>query len=271
MGRPTPEGAHRDGVDFVAVILVERQAVRGGETRVFEADGPHGVRFTLERPWSTMLLDDLKVIHESTPIQPDGDAPHRDTLVLTYRRGGFQDPEPGGPEHSCHEPQPLPTPARRAHPDTSPCVEVQLHLHTWGQPETATPERPLLVLLHGWMDVGASFQFLVDALQAAGDGPRAIVAPDWRGFGCTRTTATDAYWFPDYLGDLDALLDRLSPEAPVDLLGHSMGGNVAMSYAGVRPTRVRRLVNVEGFGLPATPPEQAPTRLAQWLDQLKRP
>jgi pimeloyl-ACP methyl ester carboxylesterase len=149
--------------------------------------------------------------------------------------------------------------------------EVQLHLHTWGPPETATPERPLLVLLHGWMDVGASFQFLVDALQAAGDGPRAIVAPDWRGFGRTRTPATDAYWFPDYLGDLDALLDRLSPDAPVDLLGHSMGGNVAMSYAGVRPTRVRRLVNVEGFGLPATTPEQAPTRLAQWLDQLKTP
>ena len=97
VGRPTPEGAHRDGVDFVAVILVERQAVRGGETRVFEADGPHGVRFTLVQPWSAMLLDDLSVIHESTPIQPDGDAPHRDTLVLTYRRGGFQDPEPAVP------------------------------------------------------------------------------------------------------------------------------------------------------------------------------
>lgn len=92
VGRPTPEGAHRDGVDFVAVILVDRHHVRGGETRVFDAEGPTGVRFTLEAPWSALLLDDTRVIHESTPIQPDGDDAHRDTLVLTYRSGGFQDP-----------------------------------------------------------------------------------------------------------------------------------------------------------------------------------
>ncbi len=92
VGRPTPEGAHRDGVDFVAVILVGRHHIRGGETRVFEADGPNGVRFTLSEPWSVLLLDDHRVIHESTPIQPDGEAPHRDTLVLTYRSGGFLEP-----------------------------------------------------------------------------------------------------------------------------------------------------------------------------------
>lgn len=93
LGRPTPEGAHRDGVDFVAVILVARDHIRGGETRVFAVDGPHGVRFTLEQPWSALLIDDTRVIHESTPIQPDGDAGHRDTLVLTFRSGGFQAPE----------------------------------------------------------------------------------------------------------------------------------------------------------------------------------
>ena len=92
VGQPTPEGAHRDGVNFVAVVLVDRQGVRGGETRVFEAEGPHGVRFTLDEPWSALLLDDPRVIHESTPIQPDGDRGWRDTLVLTYRAGGFQDP-----------------------------------------------------------------------------------------------------------------------------------------------------------------------------------
>ena len=92
VGRPTPEGAHRDGVDFVAVILVDRHHVRGGETRVFDAQGPLGVRFTLVDAWSALLLDDTRVIHESTPIQPDGDSAHRDTLVLTYRSGGFQDP-----------------------------------------------------------------------------------------------------------------------------------------------------------------------------------
>ena len=92
VGRPTPEGAHRDGVNFVAVLLVAREGVVGGETRVFQADGPHGVRFTLEQPWSALLLDDPRVVHESTPIQPDGAAGWRDTLVLTYRAGDFQDP-----------------------------------------------------------------------------------------------------------------------------------------------------------------------------------
>lgn len=95
IGRPTPEGAHRDGVDFVAVVLVQRRDVRGGETRVFDASGPAGVRFTMQEPWSALLLDDTRVIHETTPIQPDGRAGVRDTLVLTYRAGGFQAPHQG--------------------------------------------------------------------------------------------------------------------------------------------------------------------------------
>lgn len=90
IGRPTPEGAHRDGVDLVAVMLVERHAISGGETRVFLATGPDGQRFTLTQPWTMMLLDDERVIHESTPIQPLGDYGYRDTLVLTYRARGFQ-------------------------------------------------------------------------------------------------------------------------------------------------------------------------------------
>ena len=93
IGRPTPEGAHRDGVDFVAVFLVGRSGIKGGETRVFEAAGPEGQRFTLCEPWSLLLLDDARVIHESTPIQPDGGdgvPGHRDTLVLTWRADGFQ-------------------------------------------------------------------------------------------------------------------------------------------------------------------------------------
>ena len=90
IGRPTPEGAHRDGVDLVVVVVVHRQDVKGGETRVFEATGPSGQRFTLTEPWSVLLLDDARMIHETTPIQPLGDAGVRDTLVLTYRRGNFQ-------------------------------------------------------------------------------------------------------------------------------------------------------------------------------------
>ena len=125
-----------------------------------------------------------------------------------------------------------------------------------------------MVLLHGWMDVSASFQFLVDALEADWD----VYAPDWRGYGLTEWGRSDCYWFPDYVGDLDALLERLQPEAPVNLVGHSLGGNVACLYAGVRPERIARLVNLEGFGLPPTQAEQAPRRYARWLEELhKRP
>jgi hypothetical protein len=106
IGRPTPEGAHRDGVDLVAVLLVARHAVKGGETRVFDAQGPQGQRFVLAEPWSALLLDDERMVHETTPIQPlDAGTPGwRDTLVLTYRRGGFQGPAPssatdGDPTH----------------------------------------------------------------------------------------------------------------------------------------------------------------------------
>jgi pimeloyl-ACP methyl ester carboxylesterase len=121
--------------------------------------------------------------------------------------------------------------------------------------------------------VGASFQFVVDALAEAEGFERWVIAADWRGFGLTQNTPSDCYWFPDYLGDLDGLLDALLPpgSGPIDLLGHSMGGNVVMSYAGVRPQRIRKLINLEGFGLPAAKAQHAPRRLAQWLDELKTP
>ena len=141
-------------------------------------------------------------------------------------------------------------------------------------PPPPPPPPPPLVLLHGWMDVAASFQFVVDALQATALAGRCIVAPDWRGFGLSDWPAADSYWFPDYLGDLDAVLDALPAlglPGPVDLVGHSMGGNVAMLYAGVRPERIRRLVNLEGFGTPSPDAQGMPKRLAQWLDALKSP
>lgn len=121
-----------------------------------------------------------------------------------------------------------------------------------------------LVLLHGWMDVSASFQFLADALRGDWD----IYAPDWRGFGLTDGGRSDCYWFPDYIADLDRLLGELSLETPVNLVGHSLGGNVACMYAGIRPARVARLVNLEGFGLKPTRAEEAPKRYARWLDEL---
>jgi pimeloyl-ACP methyl ester carboxylesterase len=158
---------------------------------------------------------------------------------------------------------------RRAVSTFVPLRGLRYHVLQWGETSLATPARPPLVLLHGWMDVGASFQFVVDALAAVEGFERWVLAPDWRGFGLTEPPpATDSYWFPDYLADLDALLDALRLEH-IDLVGHSMGGNIVMSYAGVRPARIRRLVNLEGFGLPRTEPKQAPRRLAQWLDALK--
>ena len=168
------------------------------------------------------------------------------------------------------------TPRRIARSQFVDVRGLAYHLLAWGQTSAVTATRPPLVMMHGWMDVAASFQFVVDALAAQGDGAtsgeRYVVAADWRGFGLTETPAkSDSYWFPDYLGDLDALLDHVSPDAPVDLLGHSMGGNVAMLYAGLRPARVRRLINLEGFGQPESSPAQAPKRFAQWLDELKAP
>lgn len=121
-------------------------------------------------------------------------------------------------------------------------------------------------MLHGWMDVGASFQFLVDALTRDWH----VLAPDWRGFGQSAWSA-DGYWFADYVADLDVLLEHFTPDAPARIMGHSLGGNVACIYGGVRPQRVARLVSLEGFGVPFEKPALAPDKLAKWLDALRDP
>jgi pimeloyl-ACP methyl ester carboxylesterase len=136
---------------------------------------------------------------------------------------------------------------------------LRYHVRRW--PREGAPK---LFFLHGWMDVSASFQFLVDALRGEWD----VYAPDWRGYGLTQWDKSDCYWFPDYLADLERLLDQFA-SAPVHLIGHSLGGNVATMYAGVRPQRVAKLVNLEGFGLSPARPEEAPKRYARWLDELR--
>ena len=168
------------------------------------------------------------------------------------------------------------TPRRVARSVFTKVRGLRYHAQVWGDASLASAQRPPLVMAHGWMDVGASFQFVVDALAEAEGFERWVIAPDWRGFGLTDTPAADCYWVPDYLADLDGLLDAFfdspgdaSRFEQIDLLGHSMGGNVVMSYAGLRPARIRRLVNLEGFGMPRTRPEQAPKRLLQWLDEIK--
>lgn len=139
---------------------------------------------------------------------------------------------------------------------------VRYHLRSWGPPDA-----PLLVCLHGWMDASASFQFVVDALREE----RHVIAPDWRGEGLSAWSPHGAYDYPEYVGDLDALLEQIRPEKPVDIVGHSRGGNIASLYAGIRPERVRRLVNIEGFGLRTRVPEEAPEHYAQWLTDLRTP
>lgn len=140
--------------------------------------------------------------------------------------------------------------------------DLQYHVRHWGRQGD-----PILLMLHGWMDVSASFQFVVDQLKDRWH----VVAPDWRGFGLSDALPVDTSWFPDYLGDLEAILNLYSPDRPAYIVGHSMGGNIAMVYAGVRPQRVARLVNLEGIGLPSAEPQQAPGRYAQWLDELLAP
>jgi pimeloyl-ACP methyl ester carboxylesterase len=147
-----------------------------------------------------------------------------------------------------------------------PLRGCRYNVRQWG---VSKPGATPLVLAHGWMDVAASWQFMVDALSEAFVSQRPIIAMDWRGYGLTESPPTDSYWFPDYLADLDALLDALYPGQAIDLVGHSMGGNVVMMYAGTRPERIRRLVNLEGFGMAATAAAQAPTRMALWLDELQ--
>jgi pimeloyl-ACP methyl ester carboxylesterase len=156
---------------------------------------------------------------------------------------------------------------RTCHSDFLDIRGLRYHVRVWEPvPAVDSAAAPITCfLLHGWMDVSASFQFLVDQLPSHWR----FLAPDWRGYGLTQWSHADCYWFPDYLADLDALLDHYSPNDACRLIGHSMGGNVGALYSGIRPARVERLVNLDGLGLSPGDPEEAPTRYAHWLNEIK--
>lgn len=135
--------------------------------------------------------------------------------------------------------------------------DVRLHIRRWGKPTA-----PTLFLLHGWMDVSMSWQFVVDALGQDWN----IVAPDWRGFGPSQWL-NRPYYFAEHIADLEAILDHYAPNEAVRVVGHSMGGILSCLYAGIRPERIARLVCLEGFGIAPQQPEIAPERYRQWLDQ----
>ncbi len=148
---------------------------------------------------------------------------------------------------------------------------LQLNVRRWTNPQASNAGTPSLLMVHGWMDCSASFAFLVDALGQQGSPYASMLACDLRGFGQSDWSGNGVYGYYDYLADIDALVDSLVARGeltlPFDLLGHSLGGNIVMLYAAARPQRVRRLINMEGFGLRAYPASHAPAHYTQWLDQ----
>jgi len=87
-GQPTPEGIHRDGVDYVMVLLVRRHNIRSGVTTIHAPDGRSLGSFTLTDPYDATLLDDSRVFHGVTAVEPldPAAAAYRDVLVVTFRR-----------------------------------------------------------------------------------------------------------------------------------------------------------------------------------------
>lgn len=139
--------------------------------------------------------------------------------------------------------------------------DISLNINHWGD-----PKQEKLFLCHGWMDTGMSWQFVVDNLQRDWH----VIAPDWRGFGAS-DWPQGGYWFADYYADFEAILDHFCPDQAASVVGHSMGGKITSQYAGMRPERIKQLINVEGFGMPSAEPEQIVSRYGKWLDSLKQP
>ncbi len=138
---------------------------------------------------------------------------------------------------------------------------LKINLNTWG-----SKKKPLLIFVHGWMDAGASFDFVCKKLEK----DFYCVAPDLRGYGKSEHSKNPlGYFFYEYVADLSMLIDKLSPNKPVMLLGHSLGGNVASVYAGTYPERISHLINIEGFGLRRTDPSMSPIKVKEWLDGIK--
>jgi pimeloyl-ACP methyl ester carboxylesterase len=139
---------------------------------------------------------------------------------------------------------------------------VRLHVRRWGDPNA-----PILVMLHGWMDMSATFQFVVDALGREWN----IIAPDWPGFGLSDWNACD-YSLLQYAADLDRLLDHYSPERPVPIVAHSMGANVCSIYAGARPQRISHYINIEGYApVPGFFEGSLGQTVGRWLDYQRKP
>ena len=190
-------------------------------------------------------------------------------LSAKYKTETVGEPAPPPAAQATKIPAAMTTPYQALHSSQSHFWRIRglpYHVRTWGEPG---PTQVPWVMLHGWMDVAASYQFLVDAL----DPLPFVLAPDWRGFGLSASPTQDHFTFPDYLSDLEGLLDHcqaLYGHQVFNLIGHSMGGNVATLYAGLRPLRIHKLVNLEGFGLPPSSANMAPERLRRFMNEVKQ-
>ncbi len=136
---------------------------------------------------------------------------------------------------------------------------ISLRVSEWGDAAS-----PVTLILHGWLDQGASWEPVASALSAAG---HRIVAPDHRGHGLSEHAPSHShYHFPDYIADLDRLITALKISS-FSLLGHSMGGTIASIYASLFPEKIRKLVLVEGLGVRDEKPEASLKRYRSHIRQ----
>lgn len=146
-------------------------------------------------------------------------------------------------------------------------VEVQaesLNLHALERNRGAGPA---LLFLHGWLDHCHSFDWVCEALPASFH----TVALDFRGHGRSAHLPHGVhYHFGDYLADVRATLETLGLRQ-VHLVGHSMGGAVALLFAAACPERVQSVFVIESLGPLTEDPEDLPTRLGQFVADLAKP
>lgn len=127
----------------------------------------------------------------------------------------------------------------------------------WGN-----PKKEKLFLIHGWLDTGASFDFLAHFLKDR----FFCIAPDLRGYGQSEHTRNPlGYFFHEYAADLHAMFHHFSPGKKIKVLGHSLGGAITGFYAGAFPERLSHFINVEGFSFRNNPPEKGPEKLRNWI------
>ena len=141
---------------------------------------------------------------------------------------------------------------------------IDLNVLEW----SAAESRRTVLLLHGFADLGASWERVAPRLADAG---WRVLAPDLRGFGDSARVPAGAYYhFADYVFDVADLVEVLVPAGErVFLVGHSMGGTVATLYTGTFPERVERLAVLEGAGPPDTKPEHMPDRMRKWITDVR--